>query len=271
MSMAQLLAVLDRTWRLIATVMCFTVFGIGGLLLRCLAFPVIHWFVRNPAKETIWARKLISHSFRLFIWLMGALGIYRAEIHGAERLRRPGLLILANHPTLIDIVFLISLTDRANCIVKSSLLANPFTRGPLRGAHYITNDQQGTELLDTCIASIQAGDHLIVFPEGTRTRHGAKQLQLQRGSANIAVRAGQPITPVVIHCDQAFLTKGAPWWRIPPRRPHLRIEIHEDFDTHSITQGCANDALAARHLNQYMTHYFEKEVIHAERTRAAGT
>ncbi|THU02575.1 1-acyl-sn-glycerol-3-phosphate acyltransferase [Lampropedia puyangensis] len=266
--MKRLFSLIDIGWRFLATVISFTVFGLGGLALRCIAFPLMHWWFRDQTKETILARKLINRSFRLFTWLMAALGIYRVEIQGAHHLNRPGLLLLANHPTLIDIVFLISLTERANCIVKSSLLTNPFTRGPLRGANYIINNREGAALLEACIASIQCGDHLIIFPEGTRTRHGSHELELHRGSANIAVRAGHPITPVLIHCDQPFLTKGAPWWKIPPQRPNLRIEIGEDLDTTTITQECANEALAARFLNQYMKNYFEKEIIHAASGRS---
>jgi hypothetical protein len=41
-------------------------------------------------------------------------------------------MIIANHPSLIDVVFLIGLVRQANCVVKQSLWENPFTRGPVR-------------------------------------------------------------------------------------------------------------------------------------------
>jgi 1-acyl-sn-glycerol-3-phosphate acyltransferase len=40
-----------------------------------------------------------------FLWLMRTLGVLDYEIRNADRLRRPGLLIVANHPSLIDAVF----------------------------------------------------------------------------------------------------------------------------------------------------------------------
>ncbi|WP_245395071.1 hypothetical protein [methane-oxidizing endosymbiont of Gigantopelta aegis] len=43
----------------------------------------------------------------------------------SDKLNRPGQLIVANHPTLIDIVFLISRIPYACCIVKDSLWHNP--------------------------------------------------------------------------------------------------------------------------------------------------
>jgi len=56
-----------------------------------------------------------------------------------EKLNRPGQLIIANHPTLVDIVFLISRVKQANCIVKQKLWHNPFMRGPILNAGYISN------------------------------------------------------------------------------------------------------------------------------------
>lgn len=257
-----MLRMLNRAWRFVATVFCFAVFGVGGLVMRVVLFPALGLFVRNRARRTALARKTISRSFAGFIGLMHVLGIYRYTITGVERLNRPGLLILANHPSLIDIVFLIGLSQRANCIVKAALRKNPFTRGPLLGANYITNDLQGIEMLDMCIECIQQGDHLIIFPEGTRTPHDATSLHFQRGSANIAVRANQPITPVVIVCNQPFLTKGAPWWKVPPVRPDFHIEIREDLDTQHLIEGSANEAIAARRLTQFLQTYFEKDVLH---------
>lgn len=47
-------------------------------------------------------------------------------------LERQGLLILANHPTLIDTVFLMAFVKHADCIVNNNLWRNPFTGGPVR-------------------------------------------------------------------------------------------------------------------------------------------
>ena len=53
---------------------------------------------------------------------MHRLGIMRYKINGLEKLNRPGQLILANHPTLIDIVFLLSRIPVASCIVKKKIM-----------------------------------------------------------------------------------------------------------------------------------------------------
>src|SRR3546814_9151487 len=102
---------------------------------------------------------------------MRALGVSSWEIHGAERLKVPGQLIIANHPTLIDVVLLLGYIPQTDCIVKASLFHNPFTRLPLHWAGYI-GDSNPTQLVADCVATLKAGHSLMIFPEGTRSHPG---------------------------------------------------------------------------------------------------
>src|SRR5690606_42122790 len=108
-----------------------------------------------------------------------------------------------HRPPLIAVVFLVALVPEADCVVKASLAKNPFTRGPIRATGYICNDS-GPELIRACIDSVQAGNSLILFPEGTRTPVSGP-MRLQRGTAYIAVRGPCDITPVRIHCEPLSL------------------------------------------------------------------
>ena len=249
-----MLDVLGRGWRVCATGISFAVFGIGGLLLRVLVFPLLNVVVRERERRVRMAREIIRLTFRAFVGLMRGLGVLRYEFVGLEKLDRGGLLILANHPTLIDTVFLMAFVRRADCIVKSHLWNNPFTRGPVRAAGYISNDG-ASELIDDCIASLQAGNNLIVFPEGTRTA-ASGQVSLKRGAANIAVRGRRDVTPVLIVCDPPTLGKGEPWWRVPPRRVQFRIEVQQDIDIATFTDQCKNDVIAVRHLTDHLQELF---------------
>src|SRR5690606_3555824 len=107
------------------------------------------------------------------------------SVQGEHLLQRPGLLVLANHPCLIDVVFLIAFTPNPDCIVKGGLLANPAMRGYLRLTGFLRNDR-GAELIEDARSSLAAGSALIIFPEGTRTQPG-QPLQFQRGAANVAL------------------------------------------------------------------------------------
>ena len=251
-----------RAWRLLATGLAFSAFGLGGLLLWLAYFPLLQWLDRDPVRRTRRARLAIHHSFRLFVDIMRGLGLLRYRISGQERLARGGQLILANHPSLIDVVFLIAMVPNADCVVKAGLAHNPFTRGPVRAAGYICNDS-GVGVIDDCIASLRAGNNLIIFPEGTRTTPG-RPLQLQRGAANIAIRGRCDMTPVHIRCSPPALSKELPWWKVPPRIIDFSFDVRDDIEVEPFLEVDGSEALAVRQLTRYLSHYFSPEIpIHA--------
>jgi len=244
-------------WRVLATGISFTLFGLGGLLLRVLVFPLLALCVREPQARMRAARATIRLSFRAFVGIMRGLGVLRYEVHGLDRLERDGQLILANHPTLIDTVFLMAFVRNADCIVKGGLWNNPFTGGPVRAARYICNDR-GPELVEDCIDSLRAGGNLIVFPEGTRTpRDGV--MTLKRGAANIAVRGSRAVTPVLISCSPPTLGKGDKWWQVPPRQASFRIEVLDDIGIERFKDSGVSEVLAARRLTEHLQHLFLEE------------
>ncbi len=252
---------INRLWRIAGTGLAFLAFGLGGLFLRVLVFPPLQWFVRDPERQRLLARRIIQRSFAAHVELMRRLGLLTYEIRHRERLDRPGLLVLANHPTLIDVVFLVSLLPNADCVVKSAVAKNPFMRGPVRSAGYVSNED-GAGLVDDCIAAVRAGGALVIFPEGTRTPIG-QPLKLQRGAANIAIRGRIDVTPVRLSCTPPTLGKGEKWYRVPARRFHVVVDVQEDLpigqflDANDPDGG--GDAAAARRLTEFLATYFAGE------------
>ena len=255
-------SLLNRWWRVLATGFSFAAFGIGGLLLGAVVFPLLLVVVRHRQRRSLLARRTIHHLFRGFVAMMCVLGLCSVEVRQRERLRRSGLLILASHPSLIDVVFLMALVRNADCIVKAALLRNPFTRGPVRAAGFVCNDS-GPGLIADCVASVRAGNNLIVFPEGTRTPAGSTLGRLQRGAANLAVRGELTITPVRITCSQQMLGKADKWWRVPCRAGHFVIDVGDDIpiESHLAEDGAL--ALAARRLNDELARHLGAERPHA--------
>ena len=256
-----MLDTLGRAWRVVATGFCFAVFGLGGLFIRCVVYPLLVLLVRREDWREALVKGFMHYTLGWFVELMRCTCVLTYEVRNVERLHRRGLLILANHPSLIDIVFLISLVHHVDCIVKASLANNPFTRGPVRAARFITNNG-GAKLLDDCLASLDRGNNLIVFPEGTRTPlHG--RVKLHRGAANVAVRGSRDITPVHIASSLPMLPKGVPWWQVPRRRPHFIIDVREDIAIAPFRERAAGDPMAARLVTDYLDEHLFKEPSHA--------
>jgi len=251
-----LAAKINYSWRLVATAISFTSFGLGGLVLWFLVFPVL-FILPGTAKIKIdRGQSLIHYSFYTFIGLMHRLGVMTYEVHGLEKLNRPGQLVVANHPTLVDVVFLISRIKQASCIVKAKLWHNPFMRGPIKNAGYIKNEDPEV-MIEECVAWLKQGGCMIIFPEGTRSIPG-KPFHFQRGAAAIALQANAIVTPVTITCNPSTLTKAEQWYQIPARRFHLTMSVGDDFILDEFT-GNASKTLGVRRFNQTMQDYFTQQ------------
>lgn len=225
-------AVLDRGWRLLVTAVSFALFGIAGVLLGALVMPLLWLLVRRQQSRRKAARWLITRGFRAFVGIMAGLGGLSYKIGGMEtvgntpqqrRQRLQRCLIVANHPSLIDVVFLLAWFPEAVCIVKGDHWYNPVFTGSIRNAGYISNSDPLSMLL-SAQQHLEQGEHVIMFPEGTRTVPG-KPMDLKRGAATLAVNAGARVLPVVIRCTPTTLTKAQPWYHIPRRQVLIEMDV----------------------------------------------
>lgn len=247
---------IDYFWRLFATGFSFSVFGLGGFILWVLVFPILGLIPGDQIKKRKRAQRCVHYSFYLFIGLMHRIGIMTYEINGLEKLNRSGQLIIANHPTLIDIVFLISRIPSASCIVKEQLWHNPFTKGSVINAEYISNGDPEKMITD-CVACLKSGGTLIIFPEGTRTVPDTNY-KFQRGAAAIALQANAIVTPVTLNCNPSTLTKKEKWYQIPDSRFHFVMQVGEDIVLDNFIN-LQPKTIAVRRFNQYLQDYFKTD------------
>jgi 1-acyl-sn-glycerol-3-phosphate acyltransferase len=243
-------------WRLFATALCFAVFGLLGLCSGLVVFPLMRLVPGSRTAHRRRVRALFRIGMRFFVEFMRGVGVLTYEFHGTERLGRPGQLILANHPSLIDVVFLLAFTPQPLCIVKAAMWRNPFTRWPVMAAGFVSNDST-FDMVEQTAAALAEGQSVIIFPEGTRTTPG-QALQFHRGAANIAVKAALIVTPVFIRCDPTTLAKNMPWYRIPPRRVRFTFRVGADIDMAEFRNAPAPKA--SRALNERLLQVFGDEL-----------
>jgi 1-acyl-sn-glycerol-3-phosphate acyltransferase len=247
----------DRLWRTLATGFCFAYFLLGGLLQSLLLFPVVYALPGSRARKAQRMRALQQRSFAVFVRLMECLGLIRVRLHNTELVARsPGCLVIANHPTLIDVVILFACLPRANCVVKGELWHNRYLKGVMRAAGFISN-VSAEQLLRGCQGALNTGEAVLIFPEGSRTPVGEAP-SFKRGCANVAVRTGAPILTAFITCEPRTLTKGAPWYRIPPRRADIDVYFTEILQPASLVDDFSDKPRAARLLTKHLEHYFKE-------------
>lgn len=256
----------NYVWRVLGTGLGFASFGLGGVLIALLVSPTVKLLRKEPEQRAILTQKVIKYGFRSFIEGLRLWGVMTYEVKGLEKLEKSyGELVVANHPTLLDVVMLIAFMPRANCVVKQALWENPFTHAPVKSAGYILN--QGSQaFIDACIDKLeqpQAGS-LVIFPEGTRTEKQQILNDFQRGAANIAVRANVPIRPVVIRCTPSTLTKNEKWYHIPSKAFHLELEVLDAIDLVEILHEPEVSPKTVRQFNTWLYDFFYGKLAHEQ-------
>ena len=236
-------------WRLGATAGCFVVFGIGALILTLVVFPIARVCSPDQDTTTLRVRRAIGWTFRLFVRLMERLGLLQTSVNGDTRLDQGGILVIANHPTLIDVVLLLSATPTCECVVKSALWRNPILGGVMRIADYMKNDSP-EGMITECVSRLQRGRSLVIFPEGTRSPPGTTN-PFKRGAAHIALQSDCPVVLVQIECDPPALYKGQKWYLLPREKIRIAVNVGKPFNCKEIVGDCRLDTVGVRRLTAY--------------------
>jgi 1-acyl-sn-glycerol-3-phosphate acyltransferase len=183
------------------------------------------------------------------------LRVIEFNTEGRERLLGcRGKLIIANHPSLLDVVLLLSIMPRAQCVVKHQLWNSRILGGVMRAAGYIRNDLDSEALIAQCQDVLREEENIILFPEGTRSQPG-RPLKFKRGFANIATLTGADLQLVTITCRPTTLTKGEHWYQIPEQRAKFDLSVHNQIDVKEYTRREPRP-LAARRLTRDLEQYY---------------
>ena len=240
---------LSRDWRLARTGLGFALFFGGGALLAG-ALPAARRLEGDPEGFDLQAQRWIARGYRLFLAYMERTGIARVRFEGAERLAAPGpLLVVANHPTLVDTPLLGQRMPQADCIANPDWADNPLLRGAISAANYVRNDA-GADAIEEGARRLRAGRRVLIFPEGTRTPEGIRLGPLRRGAAHMALRAGVDLTPVAIRCWPRTLMKGQRWHEVPDRPFELSVRVLEPLSPKQVLAGDETTSVAARRLTE---------------------
>lgn len=180
----------------------------------------------------------IAHGYRLFWTVASAAGMMRIDASCLAPLKdERGLVIVANHPTMLDALLLVAHLPRSACIMKASLMKNIFLGAGARLARYIRNDSAHA-MVKQAVADLKDGGQLVIFPEATRTTQFPLN-PFTPGVTLIAKLAKAPIQTVFIDTDSPYLGKGWPIWRVPPLPIVFTLRLGERFapqaDSHAMT------------------------------------
>ena len=112
-----------------------------------------------------------------------------------------GFLIATNHRSYYDpLIVGASQKKKTYYLAKEELFRNPLIGAWLRsvGSLSIKRGKIDREALKVCVRTINSGQRLLIFPEGTRSRTD-EFLSAKPGLGMIAIEAGCPILPGYIY------------------------------------------------------------------------
>lgn len=230
-----------RIIRSFLCVICFAIFGGGALGLGGIVFPIMLLFCRRPSSRRRILSQSIHGSWKFFVWLMSAMRLISVkydDINSLKHLRRH--IVIANHPSLIDVVILISLIPRSVCVVKKSLFHNIFVKRVIQHI-YLSNDMDATEFITRGTEFLDAGYNIVIFPEGTRTVAG-RRVRLHRGFAYLHLKTGRPILPIHIENVPPILGKKQKWYDVGTKTSVYTLKLRKKITYTMVDDQTIRDA-----------------------------
>lgn len=191
----------------------FFVFGLGAALLNFFVFP----FIKN--NKTL-CSDIIHYAWKFFVYFMMILGLFKLDIKNLSKIENK--VIVATHPSFIDIVILIALIPHSTCFVKKELAYNPILKN-LVNSIFITNEVELEELKSESKKMLDLGFNVIIFPSGIRHRRNEFP-KIKKGASLIALNANKNIVPIRFFSNNDFMFINQPFYEVGEKRVTFEIE-----------------------------------------------
>jgi len=259
---------IGKAWRVVGTAISFATAGLISLSLALVVFPLVRLTEGSCEEREIRSQRAVHRAVRFYMVVLRRLGVMRLQVHGVEKLGEPGLLVVANHPTLIDALILMSFMPQADCVVKASHYDNFWLGGAVKGAGYIPN-RSGPQVVEECVERLRRGRSVLIFPEGTRSPKDELG-HFARGAAYIALHAGCDPVPVTIECEPATLYRGLAWWQVPERRFTVTINVDPPLPIDEAVSPGTSRPRATRAITNMLCDHFERRLGFVRDQRTPG-
>lgn len=220
------LALVLRRLGIVFTVWTYTLLApLGWMFFAVLCW----WWRRDPVQRVRRLQRVQVAAYRFMHDWLRLCRITRFD----HRQGLPGLpegpcVVVANHPTLMDITSVTALVGGGCTIVKPALFRRRLLHGLLVGAGHIegpgADPISAGRVVDSMVGRLRQGMRAIIFPEGTRSPPGELG-RFGRIAFEIACRANVPLVSLTIVCEPMFLSKQVKWYQPPPSTPVLRLAL----------------------------------------------
>jgi acyl-[acyl-carrier-protein]-phospholipid O-acyltransferase/long-chain-fatty-acid--[acyl-carrier-protein] ligase len=152
--------------------------------------------------------------------------LFRVEVRGSVA-AGGNMLVVANHQSFLDAFLLTAfLPFELTYLVHSTIAARWYFKWPLRFIRHLVIDSSNPLAMKRVIALLQAGEHVLIFPEGRVTVTGSR-MKVYDGPAFAAAKSGVPILSV--HIEGPLYSHFARVGREFPKKwfPKITLTFHQ--------------------------------------------
>jgi len=200
----------DKCLDCIATLVCWAWFTLGFIIFFSWRYLFAALLTRDV--EHVYQR-LNSQFYRIFFRIVRMTAPrQRMEIDEKVAAIRSSVIV-CNHLSYLDPLFLIALFPQQRTIVKTRFFAMPIFGWIITRAGYLPATSEGPfarlmiRQMESMPSYLQAGGNLFVFPEGTRSRDG-RLGDFNKGAFKIARMCRAPIYVLEIRNTDKLFTPG---------------------------------------------------------------
>jgi 1-acyl-sn-glycerol-3-phosphate acyltransferase len=216
-----------RWWKIFRGALIFIAFYSSGAFFGWLFLPLYSLTTRDPIQRMRRNQIAVSTCFRVTLDLLRWARIFTFN----PRLVDPALpgrpvIVVANHPTTIDVVAVLSVYRDASVVVKHKIWNDRFLQRLFRYCGHIDGGDGSMTANQTLLANVQArlaqGFNVVIFPEGTRSPPRGLG-NMFKGAFAVASTTQTDILPVLVTSDPPALHKDAPWHVLPDHPVDYRV------------------------------------------------
>lgn len=219
--------------RPLAVLSSYLFFWGGGVLLAWVVIPFA-CLIRDEPRRIRVSQWFLGWAYRLFHGYMRLVGLFEVQFIFPAGGQAPSwggaarrVVFVANHPTLVDAVAILSHLPHLRCVTTEFYTKNALLGHMFRASGFLATTEE-VSVLEQAKRAVEQGFDLLLFPEGTRSPPEGIH-PFHRGAFEIAKRTNAAIVPLLITCIPRALGKGVPLLSVPRTKVHHRIEVMVEF------------------------------------------
>ena len=231
---------------------CFFLYGIGSIFIGYFIIPIINIFVKTEKERFEKSLFYVSKAWLLLIIIMKFLNLIEIKVNDLEKLKNlKESIIVATHPSYIDVVILGALIPNTTGFAAEKLLNNIYMQNIVKSA-FLISGKEIDELTEDTKKILEYGYNVVVFPSGVRHKRDEFP-KIRKGAALIAYKTKKNIIPIKMTTTVDFLQKDEPAYQAGEKTSVYEITVLDAINTEEFLEKYSDEVDFKHHLTNLIS------------------